>query len=145
MFHYAESGLRDVWLANGYEKRATPYGKAVAIRDIEGLHRVICRRLIASRPRLTGAEFRFLRKELDLSQAGLARLLGNDAQSVAQWERKGKVPMWADRFLRALYREDAEGNVRIRALVERLNQLDQVEHERMTFERTGRGWKAKAA
>lgn len=145
MYHYTESGLRDVWLANGYEKRDSPYGKSVAIRDIEGLHRAICRRLIATRPRLTGAEFRFIRKELDLSQAGLARLLGNDAQSVALWERKGRIPMWADRFLRALYREETEGNARIRALVERLSQMDEIEPERLTLERTGRGWKAKAA
>lgn len=82
---------------------------------------------------------------MDLSQAGLASLLGNDAQSVALWERKGRIPIWADRFVRALYPEDAEGNAQIRAMVERLNQLDQVEHERLTFERTGRGWKAKAA
>lgn len=145
MYHYTESGLRGVWLANGYEERPTPYGKAVAIRDIEGLHRAICRRLIATRPRLSGAEFRFIRKELDLSQAGLAGILGNDPQSVALWERKGTVPMWADRFIRALYREESEGNAQIRALVQRLNRLDEAERERITFERTGRGWKAQAA
>jgi DNA-binding transcriptional regulator YiaG len=145
MYHYTESGLRSVWLANGYEERRTRYGKAVAIRDIEGLHRVICRRLIATRPRLSGAEFRFIRKELDLSQAGLARILGNDPQSIALWERKGRVPMWADRFVRALYREHAEGNAQIRALVRRLSRLEEAGSERITFERTGRGWKAQAA
>ena len=51
MYHYTESGMRDVWLANGYERRETSYGKSVAIRDVPGLHRAICRRLIATRPK----------------------------------------------------------------------------------------------
>jgi DNA-binding transcriptional regulator YiaG len=145
MYHYTESGLRNIWLVNGVEERDTPYGKAVAIRDVKGLHHEICRRLIAYKPHLSGAEFRFIRKELDLSQAGLAEILGNDAQSIALWERKGRVPVWADRFIRALYREHADGNAKIVELVDRLKQIDEAEHERVTFERTGKGWKAKAA
>ena len=145
MHHYKESGLRDVWLANGFQERDSPYGKTIAIWDVEGLHRAICLRLIATKPRLSGAEFRFLRKDLDMSQVRLASILGNDAQSVALWERKGRVPVWADRFIRALYREVAEGNAQIIKLVDRLNEVDQAEHQRLTFERTGRGWKLKAA
>jgi DNA-binding transcriptional regulator YiaG len=145
MYQYKESGLRDVWLASGYERRSTPYGKAIAIRDVEGLHKAICLRLIAMKPRLSGAEFRFIRKELAMSQARFASLLGNDAQSVALWERHSRVPVWADRFIRALYREVAEGNAHIMKLVERLNEMGQAEQEKLTFERTGRGWKAMAA
>jgi DNA-binding transcriptional regulator YiaG len=145
MYHYKESGLRDVWLVNGYERRSTPYGQTIAIRDVEGLHRAICLRLIVMKPRLTGAEFRLIRKDLDMSQARLASFLGNDAQSVALWERHSRVPAWADRFIRALYREVAEGNAHIMKLVERLNEMDQAAHEKLTFESTGRGWKAKVA
>ena len=145
MYHYTDLGLQNVWLANGYEERETPYGKAIAIRDVKGLHHEICRRLIAYKAHFSGAEFRFIRKELDLSQVRLAEILGNDAQSVALWERRGRVPVWADRFIRALYREYADGNAKIVELVDRLKEVDQVEHERLTFERTGRGWKAKAA
>lgn len=145
MYHYTTCGLRNVWLANGYDERKTPYGKATAVRDLEGLHRAIGRWLVANRPRLSGGEFRFLRKELGLSQGALAEMLGNDEQSVSLWERKSNVPVWADRFLRALYREATEGSAQIRAMIDRLVRLDQDEHERLTFQRARSGWKAKAA
>lgn len=145
MYHYTTCGLRNVWLANGYDERKTPYGKGVAIGDLEGLHRAIGRWLVANKPRLSGAEFRFLRKELGLSQSALAQMLGNDEQSVSLWERRGNAPVWADRFLRALYREAIEGSAQIRAMVDRLVELEQDEHERLTFQRARSGWKAKAA
>jgi hypothetical protein len=53
--------------------------------------------------------------------------------------------VWADRFLRALYREATEGNAQLRAMVDRLVQLDQDEQARLTFQRARSGWKAKAA
>lgn len=145
MFHYTSCGLRNIWLVNGYDERETAYGNAVAIRDLEGLHHAIARRLIADKPRLSGAEFRFLRKELGLSQAGIAKMLGHEEQTISLWERKGQVPVWADRFLRALYREAKEGNAQIRAMLDRLDRIERDEHERLTFERARAGWKAKAA
>ena len=69
---------------------------------------------------------------------------GNDAQSVAGWEKRGRVPKWADRFLRAIYREHTEGNAHIRDIVARLNDMDQQEQERQVFEETPEGWRAAA-
>jgi putative transcriptional regulator len=145
MFHYTSCGLQNVWLANGYRRRRTPHGEAVAIENVEGLHKAIAGLLVSRKPRLSGAEFRYLRKELGLSQAKLAHVLGNDAQSVALWEKRGRVPKWADRFLRAVWREVTEGNAHIMAMVERLNDLDETEHKRLTFEETPKGWQEKAA
>ena len=42
MLQYKDGGLRNVWLANGYEVRQTRHGEAVSIRDQEGLTRAIC-------------------------------------------------------------------------------------------------------
>ncbi|MBK7001681.1 MAG: hypothetical protein IPH35_17395 [Rhodoferax sp.] len=67
MYHYTESGLQNVWLANGYKIRKCEDGDAVAIADVYGLNTVIGRH-IATKSYLSGKEFRFLRKELDLSQ-----------------------------------------------------------------------------
>ena len=83
MYHYTEGGLTNVWLSNGFREEDTPYGKGVSIEDVEGLHRVIGMKLVKERAQLTGAEFRFLRKELGLSQAKLAHWWGYEAQSVA--------------------------------------------------------------
>lgn len=145
MLHYTSCGLQNVWLMNGYRKKRTPHGMAVAIENLEGLHRVIAKFLITYKPRLSGAELRFLRKELGLSQASLAQLLGNDAQTVSLWERGGRVPTTADRFLRALYRERADGNARLQEMIEQLNELERKEHRRVTFEETDSRWALKRA
>lgn len=147
MLKYKECGLRNVWLQNGYKVKQTPYGRAVAIQDVEGLHRLLAK-MTAQKPKLSGAEFRFLRKELDLSQAALARMFGCDAQTIALWE-KGKVslPRLADRMLRLIYREHAEGNVKIREIIDRENDMDRKDHEakKIVLVDTDKGWRAKAA
>jgi putative transcriptional regulator len=148
MHHYTESGLRNIWLANGYKQHKTVYGKGIAFDNIAGLHREIGRHLCAYRPRLTGPEFRFLRHELDLSQSALAALLGNNEQAVALWEKsKVKVPAWADRLMRALYREHMGENVKIRKLIEAVAALETTKSQPTRFEarETAKGWTLKAA
>lgn len=147
MLRYAGCGLRNVWLQNGYTVKQTPHGKAVAIQDVDGLHRVLAL-MITRKPRMSGAEFRFLRKELDLSQAALAQMFGYDAQTIALWEKnKLRVPKLADRMLRLIYREHAEGNVKIREMIDRVADTDRRDHEtrKLVFVDTDKGWKAKAA
>lgn len=145
MLHYTDCGLRNVWLRNGYVERDTPYGRALAIQDVEGLHRAIGRFLVGDKPGLlSGEEVRFLRKELDLSQARLAEIMGFDPQSVAKWEKNG-APKWADRMLRAIYREHADGNAAIVAMVERLQLAEGATTERLELEESGSGWHPVAA
>lgn len=144
MLHYTGCGLRNIYLKSGYRKRKTPYGDGVSVDDVEGLHRAIALRLVADKPRLSGGELRFLRKELELTQAQLAALLGNDAQSVALWEKTGRIPKWADLMIRALYREVVEGKAGIVELAERLNKKIAAEPSKMTFSGTKNGWKAAA-
>ena len=146
MLHYTDCGLRNIWLKNGYRHRKTPYGPGTAIEDLPGLHRAIGLWIVRSRPRLTGAELRFLRKELDISQKRLAEILGVEEQTVSLWERRGKMPKMADRFARALYREHAEGNAKIQDIVERLAAKDKKEREarRAEFARKADEWRAAA-
>jgi len=144
-YHYLESGLRNIWLVNGFTIHETDYGRGVSIDDVPGLHRVIAKRLIERKPHLSGGEFRFLRKELGLSQAKLGELWGYDAQSVALWEKRGRVPVIADRFIRIIYREFVEGNAKIGELIEHLNDMDLLEDTRLMFEETRGRWHAKAA
>ena len=147
MHHYKGCGLRNIWLRNGYKERDTPYGPAVAIQDAEGLHRIIALHLIKTKPRLSGAEFRFLRKELDFSQARLGQMFGYSSQAIALWEKRGNVPRLADRTLRAFYQEVAEGNAGIRELIERMNDIDRKDGEKskVVLHETAKGWQAKAA
>jgi putative transcriptional regulator len=142
-YHYTDSGLRNIWLASGFEVVETNYGKGVAIHDIEGLHRAIGETL-AKKAWLTGAEVRFLRKEMDMSQRALGELLGNTDQAIAKWEKFGKVPKTADRMIRLIYLEHIGGNVPIRQTIERINDTDRHEQERMTAEESESGWRIAA-
>lgn len=40
-YHYLESGLPNVWLANGFTVHETDYGSGVSIDDVAELHQVI--------------------------------------------------------------------------------------------------------
>ncbi|WP_085339930.1 helix-turn-helix domain-containing protein [Aquidulcibacter paucihalophilus] len=145
MYHYQECGLRNVWLVNGFDMHTTPYGDGVSIHDIEGLHRAIARGLVNKAAKLTGSELRFLRKEMGLSQAKLALILGNEDQTVALWEKRGTQPKIADRFVRALYREFVEGNAHIRDMIDLLVDADREEREeRINFVQGSQGWKVAA-
>lgn len=145
LYHYLESGLQNIWLANGFTIHETEYGRGVSVDDVPGLHQVIAKRLVENKPHLSGGEFRFLRKELGLSQAKLGKLWGYDAQSVALWEKRGRVPVIADRFIRVYYREVAEGNANIVQMIEHLNDMDLLEDTRLVFEESRGRWHAKAA
>jgi putative transcriptional regulator len=147
MYKYMECGLNDVWLANGYKFEKTPYGESLYIENVRVLHRAIACRLIQHKPNLSGAEFRFLRKELDMSQAALAQLMGKDVQSIARWEKQARVPKMAGRMLRVIYRDCVmqscfDGS--LKDLVQRLNDIDQKAYQKMRFRHSGHDWKDAA-
>ncbi|HEX6929695.1 MAG TPA: helix-turn-helix domain-containing protein [Gammaproteobacteria bacterium] len=147
MFHYKSCGLPNVWLKNGYDLRETPYGSSASIHDLEGLHRVIGLDLVNRAPALNGAEIRFLRKELDFSQAQLARFLGVGETSVRGWENeRQRITPPAERMLRLLYREHVMGDGTVRELVERLSELDREVHraDKLELEETREGWRTAA-
>lgn len=142
-YHYTESGLRNIWLASGYDVVETGYGTGVAIHDLAGLHRAIGEEL-AKKSRITGAELRFLRKEMDMSQRALGQLLGVTDQAVAKWEKTGRIPKTADRMIRLIYLEHVGGNVSIMSTIERINDTDRAECTRMTAEESDGGWRIAA-
>jgi DNA-binding transcriptional regulator YiaG len=144
MYHYTESGLKNIWLKNGYVVKNTPYGEAVSIQDVEGLHKLIGT-IIARRPKLTGPELRFLRKEMGMSQKGLADFVGTSEQTVSLWERRGTVPKSSDRLIKLAYLEtiSKDGNVKIKEMIERLNKLDASAFQRLQLEKA-REWKEAA-
>jgi DNA-binding transcriptional regulator YiaG len=143
-YHYTESGLTNVWLANGFTIRKTKHGEGVSIHDVDGLHRAIAQAL-ANKPHLTGAQVRFLRKEMGMSQRGLGEFLGVTDQSVALWERKGRLPKTADRLLRLIYVEHDKGNAPIVSFIQRINDLDQQDHEQIIAKEAKGSWTTRLA
>ena len=73
--HYIESGLDNIWLENGFTRHATAYGDGMSIHDTDGLLRVIGKWLIGLPTPLNGANLRFLRLEMDLTQKALGAVL----------------------------------------------------------------------
>ncbi len=107
-YEYTESGLK-IRLYNGYEIVEHPeYGEMVSIHNVLGLHDRIGHDIATQHRHMTGAEFRFLRRELELSQGTLAGLLGTSEQNISLWERDIDAAVKnrsADRLLRAIYLE----------------------------------------
>ena len=145
-YHYTESGLDYAYLENGFEEIDTPYGRAIEIEDMEGLHLAIGKWLLRCAKPLTGAEFRFLRHELDLSQIQLARLLGEAEQNIGRWERARSkhVNPSADRIVRGLYSEFIGSNRTLRDLTEALADGEDRECAALRLQTTKRGWKVAA-
>lgn len=147
MYHYLEGGLPDVWLVNGYNKIKTSQGEAIKIHHVLGLHKAIAESICKNPKRISGAEFRFLRKEMELSQKSLGIQMGVDEQRINRWEneknKEGVDPM-ADRLIRQIYLEWANGNQSIRELIDRLNEADSKDKDRLKLKLQGDRWRPAA-
>ena len=104
--HYTESGLDNVWLRGGVERHETPYGPGVSIKGVDELNAAIANWIVERKSYWCGRELRFLRKRLNLSQKGIADLLGYSDQQIRRWENdSAEMPGPASRLLRLLVRE----------------------------------------
>lgn len=143
MYHYTDGGLRDVWLKNGYVEKNTPYGKAVAFQDLEGLTKAICLALVRRPGKLTGAEFRYVRCNLLLSQKALGLLMGYTEQAIAKWEKTGKIPKAVEFFLRTWYLGKNDGNKRISTMIDAANIIDRAANSKIIVSESRRKWVSK--
>ena len=87
VYHYTECGLANIMIDADLIETDDQGEKVVTIPAIGLLHKTIAQGLIAQSNSLSGAEIRFLRTEMGLTQAELAILLHRDTQSVGRWER----------------------------------------------------------
>ncbi len=151
LHQYKQCGLDNIYLVNGVTRRPTPRGEVIHIEDVKGLHAAIGQMLVQERKRLNGRELRFLRHEINLTQENLAALLGTEAQNVARWEKgRTKVPPGpADRLIRLLYQEHANGNKAILEPLRELAELDEIlnddEISPVMFNDGAHGWEVTCA
>jgi putative transcriptional regulator len=145
-YRYVMSGLDDIYLAGGYDEVETDYGKGVVIHHMDELHRAIGLHLAGSKKTLDGKEIRFLRHQMDLTQAELGDILRVTDQTVARWE-KGEVPIPGpeDLLVRIVYLGHVSKKVDVRALADGLRKLDAPPSEKLVFAPTDNGWQAIAA
>lgn len=107
MYRYRESGLSNVWLMDGYAWVQTSMGKALQIICADELEEAIEQAISSKNGSLTGEEFRYLRKSLDLSPGALAEMFGLSEKTISYWENCNP-PKWADRLIRALWSDENE-------------------------------------
>ncbi|KJR21503.1 helix-turn-helix domain-containing protein [Vibrio sp. S234-5] len=125
MYHYTECGLDNVYLENGYTIEEEDGEKFVSFDDFEGIHQAIANAICEQSAWLSKEQFKFLRKELNLSQSALGTLLFCDRQTIARWE-KGETPISRpqDVLLRAIYRESINKESHIALMLEALADAD---------------------
>ncbi|MGH6847286.1 MAG: hypothetical protein ACREC0_07565 [Methylocella sp.] len=141
LYQYTESGLETVFLVNGYEFKDNHEGKTVTIHDVDGLHRAIGIALVCRRQRLTGKEFRYLRSELLLSQASLAKILGKRELTIGRWEKgQSEIPLSADALVRQLFAESIGEQCSMKKLLEGIADLEDNIDQIMTLEKSKQKW-----
>lgn len=142
---YTMCGLDDIYLCGGYDQVETDYGKGVVVHHMDDLHRAIGLYLTQSKKTLSGKEIRFLRHQMDLTQAQLGDWLRVQDQTVARWE-KGEVPIGGpeDLLLRIVYLGLSK-QVDVRKLAEALRATDAEPTDKLVFAPTSRGGWTKLA
>ena len=140
MIRFTDAGLRNVYLQNGYVEHQTPYGKGVSYHDVDGLMKAICIALTKKPGKLTGAEFRYIRNNLLMSQKSLGELLGYTEQAVAKWEKLGKIPKVADGVIRMVFAAKNDGHQKINASIEYFNLFDRITNSKIVVTEKRNKW-----
>jgi len=91
-YHYTESGLDTVFI-EGLVPTIDEMGEEVIqIPHVIGLHKCIAHALLNQAGGLKSKDIRFLRSELGMTQAELAKVIHKDSQTIGRWER-GESPI----------------------------------------------------
>ncbi|MGH6816533.1 MAG: helix-turn-helix domain-containing protein [Hyphomicrobiaceae bacterium] len=107
-YHFKAVGLPDVYLLNGVTFEDDPdHGPLMTIVKMRGLLRAVGLHIVEKPMSMTGSEFRFLRKQMKLTQNELAKRMRVTDQTIANYEKESTKALGpADphmRFLYALY------------------------------------------
>ena len=134
---YRACGLEGIYLLNGYSMEEHDGEQHMSVTKMEQLHQAIGRHLVTRRKGLAPKEIRFLRNTMDLTQADLADRLGNNAQSVARWEKgQCEVPGASEKLLRlvflAHFMSDEDLSALRDFLVSKLSELDALDETEQT-------------
>lgn len=145
-YHYTECGLDNVYLMDGYKFVDAPGGRQVVISDIDGLHELIGRTIVEKMKDLSGKEIKFLRHEMLMSQATLAKLLNVSEQAIRRWEngKTTQVPKPAEALIRLLYKAHIADNQDIKSSLRKIADLEDEMHRNLVLKNTDHNWRIAA-
>jgi DNA-binding transcriptional regulator YiaG len=86
-YRYTESGLDNVILVDLPECVDDEGDTCVTIPRINMLHKAIAAGIVTRIGAMDGAEMKFLRTMMGMTQAELAKIVNRDAQTIGRWER----------------------------------------------------------
>lgn len=153
-FHYKMCGLDDVYLLNGFKIHETAHGTGVAVEKADELHLAIGLHLISHRKVLSQKDFKFLRKNMRMTQEGIAEALGVTSQTVARYEKgQTEIPGPVDRLMRVVFAlhliPEAERTRVLQEVLDAMRELEEMDEtmdEPVYFGATADGWdKARPA
>lgn len=104
-YHYTESGLDYVWLIGVLQYKCKKCGEmSVEISRVNDLHLLIGKNIVCKKELLTGAEVRFLRKEIGMKSKDMAAALSIEPETYSRWEngKQSSAPCH-DKSLRMIY------------------------------------------
>lgn len=150
-YHYTECGLSNIYLLNGFQFEDHEGEQYVSVEDIDGLWKAIGLNIVSGKKLIAGEEVRFLRQQMNFTQAELAARLRVDDQTVARWEKgKSHFPGPADVALRVLYlaskSSQPEGRELLSDLMTAINELveqDTPPEDKVIFQWDSCEWNAR--
>ncbi|BDW99951.1 helix-turn-helix domain-containing protein [Maricaulis maris] len=86
-YRYDECGLDNVILEDFPVQMDEAGDEVITIPNVNVLHQVLVSAVAHKEGGLNPKEIRFLRSEMGMSQAELAKLIGRDGQTIGRWER----------------------------------------------------------
>jgi len=142
MLKYNHLAGDDIYLENGYRiVDDAEYGDVCEYEDEELLELEIAKYLALRPGAYTGVQFRFLRRQLGLSQEDLAARVGREGQAVARAEKsKDLVPMAFENVLRVLFLGRFYSEMPIGRLLNIVERKERPRNARVIFSKTAHGW-----
>lgn len=92
LHHMTGAGLSNVYLRNGFTIEDSDGDETISYENLSGLYFEISRAIASTPFTMRAEEFRFMRKQLQMSQAHIAALFDKSDQAIAKWE-KGLLPV----------------------------------------------------
>jgi len=114
LYHYTECGLDNVYIGGLDPVRNDAGEMVITIPYINKLLRAIAEGIVSHKKGISGAELRYLRTGMELTQAELAVLVHKDKQTIGRWERcETEMDGATEAFIRSMAIEKLKLNVNL--------------------------------
>lgn len=114
-YEYNEIGFNGIFITGGFEQIPDDNSHVIKIQSARDLHLCVMRSLCECDASLNGAMIRFMRLELDISQAQLGTLLGLEGRQMMSFYElnKRKMPLVTQEALKRMVLAKISGSLSV--------------------------------